>query len=33
MAQARFTGLPAKWQWINVSGAEVQAHVINKLNK
>ncbi|MBA1929807.1 condensin subunit MukF, partial [Shigella flexneri] len=30
VAQADFTGLPAKWQPINDYGAKVQAHVIDK---
>ncbi|MEY6760411.1 chromosome partition protein MukF [Kluyvera ascorbata] len=30
VAQADFTGLPAKWQSINDYGAKVQAHVIDK---
>ena len=30
IAEADFTGLPAKWQPINDYGAKVQAHVIDK---
>lgn len=30
VAQADFSGLPAKWQPINDYGARVQAHVIDK---
>ena len=30
VAEADFSGLPAKWQAINDYGAKVQAHVIDK---